>query len=329
MKKIYFTTAVVAMAVSIAPAQDTSESSSETVELMKSKNGYVIPAEEGDWSIGISGTSNVRNFFMSSNTVGSFFQAPYPTPSNANYAPASSGIVVSSKKMLDANTAIRLRLGADIWRDADKATTVASSLNSPKYATFVDDWMIRQNTALYLAGGLEKRRGKGRLFGIYGGELVLGMSSLSIEFQYGNPITNDFKDVSTLSNPLAITNASAFTSDFGLNNVIAPAAHPSVFPHGARMIEQKGGRGLLVGARAFVGVEYFIFPKISLGGEFGYMLNYQTTFITTQTFEYWNPDINGVSTYKRDIEPIGRNYGSRWSAGFENLSGNISMNFYF
>lgn len=42
-------------------------------------------------------------------------------------------------------------------------------------------------------------------------------------------------------------------------------------------IESKAGSTFGIGARAFVGVEYFVLPKISIGGEFGWGLSISST----------------------------------------------------
>ena len=42
-------------------------------------------------------------------------------------------------------------------------------------------------------------------------------------------------------------------------------------------LEVKAGSTFGIGARAFVGVEYFVLPKISIGGEFGWGLNLSST----------------------------------------------------
>jgi len=329
MKKTYLAMAL-AMSVGVVSAQDAAESSTESstssVELMKSKNGQVIPAEAGEWSLGIEATANISSFF-GQNAAGTFGAANIPSPVST-FSPNRPQVIVSVKKMLDESTAARVRFGLDLWRNADKAPVMASAIiPRNQYATFLDDWEIRRNTSLYLSAGIEKRRGKGRLFGIYGGELVGGLSRGSLTYQYGNAISNDYKTVSThITNttfPTTPTFGVAYTHNFS-NNVIS--FNSSGFEYGARMKEQTGGTAYMIGLRGFVGVEYFIFPKISLGGEFGYMLNYQTTSVINQTYEFWNPDINGVGEYKRDVKG---NYGSRWAAGFENLNGRINLNFYF
>ena len=50
-------------------------------------------------------------------------------------------------------------------------------------------------------------------------------------------------------------------------------------------MESKSGRSFGVGLRAFVGCEFFIAPKISLGAEFGWGLGFQTMGASVTTTE--------------------------------------------
>jgi hypothetical protein len=94
-----------------------------------------------------------------------------------------------------------------------------------------------------------------------------------------------------------------------------------------RQTENKAGGNFLVGARGFVGVEYFFAPKISIGGEFGYMVAFRTQargLVTTQT---WDGANNNVRETKTDVYNSGglTNIG----VGIDNLSGSINLLFYF
>jgi hypothetical protein len=46
----------------------------------------------------------------------------------------------------------------------------------------------------------------------------------------------------------------------------------TVAPSGLRITQNKAGATFGLGIRGFIGAEYFIFPKIAVGGEFGWGL---------------------------------------------------------
>ena len=56
-------------------------------------------------------------------------------------------------------------------------------------------------------------------------------------------------------------------------------------PQGSRTVETKNGATFTLGARAFIGAEYFILPKMSLGAEYGWGIGLSTTGSGTQTIE--------------------------------------------
>jgi hypothetical protein len=59
----------------------------------------------------------------------------------------------------------------------------------------------------------------------------------------------------------------------------------------ARALSRKTNGKIGVGIRAFIGAEYFILPKISIGGEFGWGIGYQ---LNTKDKSTW--DAEGTST---------------------------------
>src|SRR5690606_21841534 len=89
---------------------------------------------------------------------------------------------------------------------------------------------------------------------------------------------------------------------------------------GVRQTEIEGATTFLIGARGFIGVEYFFTPKISIGGEFGYTLGFQTEGKNVVTTEQWNPSTQSVHTIKTDAYPGGTGFTSV-GAGLDNLNG--------
>ena len=132
---------------------------------MTSKKGTPILPEAGDWSIGI-GASSTLNYFgnlMNGNNSAPTWDFPGMTQ------------VIQGKMMKDANTAYRvgLRLGFKSTKEkysSSVAGTLADTSNS--------------EMNIYLSGGIQKFRGKGRVRGFYGGEAGLGLGSNKTTYNY-------------------------------------------------------------------------------------------------------------------------------------------------
>jgi hypothetical protein len=92
------------------------------------------------------------------------------------------------------------------------------------------------NTNINLWFGKEYRKGNTRLQGVYGAEAGLGISSATEKNDYGN------------------------SAEYG----------------GTGMIEDKSGMNLGVMLRGFIGFEYFMMPRISIGGEYGWGFSYKS-----------------------------------------------------
>jgi hypothetical protein len=299
IRKIYNVLALLLITVATAVAQDATTSTSDIYSLTNKKGEKYLPAAD-EWAIGVSATpflgylGNFLNF--GGNSAPTFDYASNP----------ANNIAIFGKKMIDQNTAWRVRFNVGVNSAINKGVVVQDQLNAdPAFPAFSEDWRKTNTTSVVIAPGYEKRRGSTRLQGIYGGELVIGYSSSKVAYDYGNQITQDFQT------------PTSFTG-FGGNL----SAGGSV-----RQTENKAGGNFLVGARGFIGVEYFFAPKISIGGEFGYMVAFQTQgrgLVTTQT---WDAANNNVRETKTDVFNSGglTNIG----IGIDNLSGSINLLFYF
>jgi hypothetical protein len=302
MKKIFFAILVCGLATA-AIAQDATTTSTEEVPVLKSKKGEPYLPVTDEWGLGVSATP-----FL--NYLGNFVNLDGNTSPNFNYADnIANRIAIYGKMMKDAHTAYRLRFNVSVGSTTNKAVINQNELNpDPNFPAFTQDWQKVSNTTIMIAPGYEKRRGSTRLQGVYGGELVIGFVSSKTTYDYGNTMSGDFPSV--------------ITNNFGNNIVNGPANNAS-----ARVTEDKSGKSFMLGARGFVGVEYFIVPKISLGGEFGYMFGYQTLGKATRTYEQWDGANGTIRTTKDDI--VGNTGFSSIGIGLDNLSGSINLLFYF
>lgn len=306
MKKIFFAILVCGLATA-AIAQDATTTSTSTTEapVLKSKKGEPYLPVTDEWALGISASpflDYLGNFVNGTNGNNS--------PDFDFAANPANRIALFGKLMKDEHTAYRIRFNVGIGSQTNKAVVAQNQLNpDPAFPAFTEDWQKVSTTSIVIAPGIEKRRGSTRLQGVYGAELVIGYNSSKVTYDYGNAMSVDFPTV--------------ITTNFGNNIVVGPATNAA-----ARVTEDKNGASFLVGARGFVGVEYFIAPKISLGGEFGYMFAFQTLAKSTITSESFDGPSAGTRETKTDVFRNGNGVNSI-GIGLDNLSGAINLLFYF
>jgi hypothetical protein len=301
MKKIFVT--ILALSLAIAGFSQEATTTDAPPVLTSKKGEAYLPAT-GEWALGVS-----ANPFL--DYLGNFLHGDfYNDGPNFEFAenPASN-VAIFGKMIKDANTAYRVRFNVSVLSNTTKAVVLQNELNpTPGFPAFADDWQKVNTTAIVIAPGFEKRRGSTRLQGVYGAEAIIGFNNTKVSYQYGNAISADF--------------TAPITNDFGPNILAGDEDAASI-----RVVEDKSGSNFLVGARGFVGVEYFFAPKISIGGEFGYMLGFQTQRRGTVTAETYD----GPNATTREIKIDEYNNGGMTSVGIglDNLSGSINLLFYF
>jgi len=152
------------------------------------------------------------------------------------------------------------------------------------------DEMKSSYNAVYLGAGMEKRRGTTRIQGVYGAQagISLGGSSRTTDFDAALSATN-------LGDPLD-------DGTFG------------------RVTENKGGSSFGFGVGAFAGVEVFIFPKTSIGFEYGWGLAFNSTGAGETTTERWVDDAADSTTDET---------GSSSSSGIDTNNGGGALNLIF
>lgn len=297
---------------------------------LTSKKGEPILPEAGDWSIGVEATP-----FL--NYMGNFFgKSANNTAPTFNFLNSSQ--MITGKYFVDAATAyrasLRLGFGSNTVREStsDRSYIVPTPNNYPNGVPELENTWKRSQTNIGLAVGLEKRKGKTRLQGYYGAELGIGLSSSKDKFEYGNAL-----------NPVN-TNTAVNAVTVDINDQISGANNYNSAPPiegvngAARATERKNGTIFTVGARAFIGVEYFILPKISLGGEFGWGLAFRTGAKTSTTWESVgnkNPadpnSADGVGTTTIETPATGGAFGIDTDnlSGLSGFSGALRLNFHF
>lgn len=177
------------------------------------------------------------------------------------------------------------------------------SMSSNKQSSFVSDrtpgaaansvvenTLSEQNSVFTIGGGVEKRKGSTRLQGFYGGELILGYSGgFKGEYTYG------------------------FSVQYAVN------------PNDSRQTINRGGSSIFVQARAFIGVEYFFAPKMSIGGEFGWGPSFNKVNEAYKEFEFFNNSTSEVETYK-NITSKGNSF---FNLDNDNANGAIKLMIHF
>lgn len=242
MKKSIFTVALILGAATTTIAQDKQ-----------------YTPESGDWAVGIDATPFLNYF---GNFIGG---------NGLNTAPSwnflTTNQTITGKYFAADDMAYRgsLRLGFGsqsannmIGQDGAAAPTY------PNLPAMVEDTWKEGSTNIGLSGGIEYRKGSGRLVGFYGGELGIMLSSTKTTYEYGN----------------AMTTTGATSTDFGTGNLNGDPVYGN-----GRLMESKSGSTFGLGLRGFIGAEYFVLPKMSIGGEFGWGLAFMSTGASTETWE--------------------------------------------
>lgn len=253
MKNILLLTAAV-FATSFALAQ--------SPEGLVSKRGEVFLPEADDWAL-IIGATPVLNYLgnlMNGSTNNGSPTWGYPgTP-----------LAITGKMFKDEKTAYRAMIRLGFGSTTQRAFSIKDEQSDPT-VTVEDSWKSSYNQ-IVLGAGIEKRRGKTRLQGFYGGMVMLGLGGSKDEYSYGNA----FSATNTLPHRTVF-----------YNNNPAP---------GVWTTSEKEGSTFMIGLRGFVGAEYFILPKMAVGAEFGWGLGVSTTGSGEATVEYWDAQNDAVNT---------------------------------
>jgi hypothetical protein len=276
MKNLFTTAIAVFLFVLTANAQETTQ--------LVSKKGVPILPKAGDYSIGVDASPFINYF-------GNLMNGETFNNEGAGFKSAM-GQTITGKYFTSDNTAIRAMFRFGMTSEKDK--TYSSDDVSVDPDALVEDVMKDSETNITIGLGLEKRRGAGRVQGVYGAMLDFGIESSKTTYEYGNAIT--------------ATNTTPTRSIGGLG-------------FGTSYLEQKNASIFEVGLSGFVGVEYFFAPKMSLGGEFMYGLMYESTGEGVEKIEYWN----GSAVETDEAKTAGGSF-----FGLDtNIGGSIYLSFYF
>jgi len=277
----------------------------ESPQGLTSKNGEPYLPQSADIGIGVDAYPFLYwagNFFGKTNDNN---PPSWRYPNNFLY--------ISGKYFLNERTAIRagLRIG---FGSETRENYVSNDATTNDPYDRVKDTGKRSYNAIGITGGLELRRGATRVQGYYGAELGIAISGEKFTFTYGNTF-NDSNHT-----PTSTTDWQSLTSG-SVNQ---------------RVLESNPGSTFELGLRGFVGVEIFIFPKVSIGGEFGWGLGLSSRGEGTSKIEYWdigNPGDPNDDAVKTREEKIGKKsffaIDTDDSNFFLGPRGMLRINFYF
>jgi hypothetical protein len=251
MKKSTLFVAALAFGMTTAFAQD-----------LTSKKGESYLPEEGDYAIGIDAYP-MLNYF------GNMFNGTQNnTPFGWNYTNANA--MITGKMFTSPTTAYRVAIRIGFTSNSSTAMIADANGTAPTFPalpSMVEDKMKMSSRFIGLGGGMEWRRGNTRLQGYWGGMAMIWMAGSKESYEYGNAMTNT-------------SSAAAISTNWGSN--INPA---TTYGANARVLSDKAGSTFGVGVRGFIGAEYFILPKLSIGGEFGWGFGFSSTGVGETEYE--------------------------------------------
>ncbi len=228
---------------------------------LTSKRGATMLPETGDWALGID-ASPVLTY------VGSFLG------NAANNAPTwgyvtGTNLSITGKYFKDEKTAYRVMLRLGFGGNTQNAYSKQDGQALPD-VTVKDSKSVSQRNII-LGGGMEMRRGKTRLQGFYGAMLMFGILGSDTTYAYGNAFST--------------TNQVPTRTNFGTNQAGATWTK-----------DNAAGSAFMIGVRGFIGAEYFILPKLSVGAEFGWGFGFSNQGDGSRSTEYWDAAKNAVAT---------------------------------
>lgn len=278
----------------------------------KSKNGHEVLPQEGNWAIGVSATSflqyvgNMASGATTTNNAPTFGNGNGPSVLNGQHN--LGGAAFLGKYMLSSKTAVRVRFLANAYSETRREYVAKNSLIiNPLAPEFAEDEYTRGVSNFAIGAGLEKRKGNGRLQGIYGAELFVGFLSENRTVSYGNAMNADF------------TSPNSFNFFGNINNLGGV--------NYSRTTESNLGNTFYAGARGYVGVEYFVAPRISIGGEVGYSFAFAYNGEASRTDETFDP--GSLSAVKVETKLKRNNNLSTFGLGLDNLNAGLNLFFYF
>jgi hypothetical protein len=266
-----------------------------------SKKGEMYLPEAGDWAISFNAVPflNYIGNFLTSSAAGN--TAPVANFLNGNQT-------IMGKYFVDNQTAYRaiVRIGIN-HTGMDNLVTDETYTGTGVPPTVTDHWSYAQHF-IGLGAGMEKRRGKTRLQGYYGAELMFFLTGSSNAYTYGN----------------------AYNSTYGMGGQSTTnwtTSPPTVTTGLSRVTENDMGSTFGVNLLGFIGFEYFFMPKVSVGAEYTWGLTFSSTGQGTLTTESYTTSDMSVTTHTGGSSSFSFDNGI--NSAFGTGGGSLYINFHF
>jgi hypothetical protein len=286
------------------------------------RKGHAILPKAGDIALGFNAIPALDLAFNSLRYV-SIMGNSAPVAANVaaptnQYVQGSNNQIVG-KYFLTDKTAIRAKVGYNtlsgsmVNRVQDAEAMYNATLGTAEdiaAATLlrVEDKLKYSKSNIMITAGYEMRRGYRRLQGVYGAEIGIGGTSARQNVTYGNA----FSDVYNVE----------YTSNF---NAFTTLNQNPTSGRTTRNLYTKERGGIRFGVRGFVGIEYFVFSKISVAAEYGWGYSVTTRRGAKSTREVFVNGQNGPSVFQEEVNADNAEKTKGFSV--DNNAGNIfSMN---
>ena len=291
----------------------------------------------GDWAIGID-MQPVYRFFgniangTQNNSLNQF--GGEQALQGQNPGIPGIGVTIISKIMLDNTIALRANVGVGKsvdnhfdYRQDDKAL-----FDNPLSEAKVEDKYMHNNAAYSAAVGIEFRKGKNRIQGYVGADLVFGLVKDRYEFTYGNALTELNQTPSRGGTPggnLRPDGTPYLVYPYNNLGLKIPNYNPNGgggVPYWTETFLTESYKNTIIGGVAGkVGVEYFVVPKLSFGGEVSLLVKESFIRGSYTTSEGYNPTTQQVETHTELVNPSNRQF----FLGTTDMGGKLFMMFYF
>ena len=257
--------------------------------LIRSKKGKIILPEKNDFALGFNAIPMIQLLPSLITDPKNRTVEPIQFTNNINNQ-------VCGKYFLNNRTALRVRLGINTLggsiinkvQDAQAMYKATFGTNDDIEAASlikVEDKLKFHKNNVFVSLGLEKRKGQNRLQGYYGVDLNIGQYNSTERITYGNAFSDQY--------PIEFTN-NFYTLETKIANNIN-------FSRVTRNLASKSRSGLKIGVRSFIGIEYFVSPKISLSAEYGFGYLFSIRNSSNIEREVYNNGQNGIDVFIENV----------------------------
>jgi hypothetical protein len=262
------------------------------------RKGHAILPKAGDIALGFNAVpamdfvfNSLRYVSIMGNSAPAAVNVAAPTNQYVN----GSNNQIVAKYFLEDKAAVRVKIGFNTLsgrmtnRVQDAEAMYAASLGTAEDVQAaslirVEDQLKYSKSNILVTAGYEMRRGYRRLQGFYGGEIGIGGTSMRQNVTYGNA----FSDVYAVQ----------YTTNFNSFNTAnqLPTSGRTV-----RNLYTKERGGVRFGLRGFIGIEYFVFSKISISAEYGWGYSIVTRRGAKSTQEVFVNGQNGPTVFQEEV----------------------------